>query len=171
MPVSLTPRPQPGDLITAEWMDRLARASEELYARLDALSNRLAVLEKGGGAEGPPLVSVDANILQDFIREARVTKKILDINDKVMRLETLSEMWLEHRDELVIDDDVKRSKELTPEEWIMLGAIAGIKPTAVPDVLAATLPTTARAVATELGPGLIELDRFANLTTGTIGWR
>ncbi len=170
MPVSLTPRPQPGDLITADWMNRLASASEELYAQMDRLSQRLAALEKGGGKQGPELVPVDPNLFKNFVNKLRVDESILTERDKTKRLERAKAIWLEQRKDIVLDDEVKQSQEITEPEWLLIGTAAGIKPSDVPDALAQSFPTSSFAVTQQFGSTIHELDTFANLSTGVIGF-
>lgn len=171
MPVALTPRPQPGDLITAEWMDRLARASEDLYQQVDLLSRRLAALEAGGGKRGPDLVQVEPNRFKDFVDRIRgADVAILAEPDKGKRLERAKELWMEERQNVVLDDDLKQSQEITEREWVLIGTAAGIKPSDVPVALATTFPTASRAITNEFGSAITELDTYANLSSGRIGF-
>ena len=171
MAVTLTPRPRPGDLITADWMDRLASALEEHDKELADLRRRLAVLEKGGGKRGPEILQVDPNKYTKFIDDIRGGQiKVLDIADKSDRLEKAAEEYLKGRNDFVLDDEVKRSRELTEEEWIVVGTAAGIKPSEVPQILSDTRPVTAKAIDAKLGDQVRDLDSYANLTSGKLGF-
>ena len=172
MPVSLTPRPQPGDIITADWMARLADAIGELYTQTEGLSRRLALLEQGGGRRVPELVSVNPDKFKNFVEEIRGGNlMLLNEPDKSKRIDKAREMWLERRQDVLLDDDLKSSQELTEQEWVLLGTAVGIKPSDVPRVLATKYPSSSRAVVTEMGDSIYELDNFANLTEGKIGFR
>jgi hypothetical protein len=172
VPVSLTPLPQPGDLITADWMARLATAIEDLDDRLEALSRRVAVLEQGGGRQVPELVPVDPGRFKQFVDSIRGGDiKILQEADKSKRLEKVKELWMQQRKEVLLDEDIKASQEITEQEWLLLGTAAGIKPSEVPQALAVKFPASARAVSTEFGGAIAEFDSFANLTEGKLGFR
>jgi hypothetical protein len=171
VPVSLTPRPQPGDLITSDWTGRLADAITELYAQVEALSRRLAVLEQGGGRQVPELVPVDPNRYKEWVDKIRGTDiKILDEPDKAKRLDKVKELWMEERKKIVLDDDLKMTGEITEQEWLLLGTAAGIKPSEVPIALATKYPATSRAVTAEFGNAIVEFDSYANLTEGQLGF-
>ena len=172
MPVSLTPRPQPGDLITAEWMTRLADAIGELYTQVEAVSRRVALLEQGGGRRVPELVPVDPDKFKSFVDSIRGGNiKILSEPDKSKRMELVKDAWLAQRNDVLLDEDLKSSQELTEQEWVLLGTAAGIKPSDVPNVLATKYPSSSRAVKSEFGDSMFELDNYANLTEGKIGFR
>jgi len=171
VPVSLTPRPQPGDLITAEWMDRLARANEDLYGQIEVLSRRLAVLEQGGGKQGPEILHIDPNKFRVFVDRIRTDDRILEVADPAARLEKVRDLWLAERENTILDENVKSAKEVTSAEWMLLGPAAGIAPSNVSTVLATSRPDTAAAVNIRFGDTAHELDTFANLSTGLIGLR
>jgi hypothetical protein len=172
VPVSLTPLPQPGDLITADWMARLANAIEDVDDRLEALSRRVAVLEQGGGRRIPELVSVDPNKFKAFVDSIRGGDvKILQEADKSKRLEKVKELWMQERKQVLLDEDIKATDEITEQEWLLLGTAAGIKPSEVPQALAVKYPSSARAVNTEFGGAIVEFDSYANLTEGKLGFR
>ena len=172
MPVSLTPRPQPGDLITAEWMGRLADAIGELNTQVEAISRRLSVLEQGGGRAVPELVPVDSDRFKLFVESLRGGDvKILQEPDKTKRLQLAKDRWMEERKEVLLDDDAKLSQEITEQEWLLLGTAVGIKPSQVPQVLETKYPASSRAVKSEFGEAIVELDNYANLTEGKFGFR
>jgi hypothetical protein len=170
VPVSLPPPPQPGDLITADLLVRLADAVRDVDTRLESVSRRLAILEQGGGRIVPELVPLDTNKFRGFVEELRgANVAILDEPDKSKRLERVKDLWLERRQDILLDDDMKHTAELTEAEWVVLGTAAGIKPSEVAQTLSATRPTSAQAVRTQFGQSAFELDNFANLSQGFIG--
>ena len=105
----------------------------------------------------------------DSIRGGNV--KILSEPDKSKRMELVKDAWLAQRNDVLLDDDLKSSQELTEQEWVLLGTAAGIKPSDVPNVLATKYPSSSRAVKSEFGDSMFELDNYANLTEGKIGFR
>lgn len=162
-------RPKPGDLITSALVGQLIDALEAHGAAIEELRRRLAVLEAGGGRKGPEVVAVDPGRFKDFIGKLRDDEKVLQVTDKADRLEKAAQVYLQDRDTLLLDDELKASKELTEEEWVMIGTAAGIKPSDVPGVLANTRPVAARGIVTKLGDVVGDLDAYANLSRGTIG--
>lgn len=169
MPVTLTPRPQPGDLITADWMGRLADAIVELQNSIAELNRRLAVLEAGAGRRLPQLVDLNGSKFDDFLTGLRVSD-FTKIKDDGIRLEKAAEAFRKQREDLVLDDAVSATSELSPGEWLVVGAAAGIRPSKLPDVLGERYPTSASAVKSELGDQIFQLDGFTDLSKGRIGF-
>ena len=167
MPIALTPRPQPGDLITASWNDTLATNIEELQRQVTELSKRLAVLESGSGRRPP--VKYNPR-LEVFIKDLRGPGKILEVGNLAERLEVAHGKYLEKRQDFVEGDEVL-SRELTATEWVKVGAAAGIAPSELPRVMTTVFPTAAQGVEAELGGKLSGLDDFRDVTSGLIGFR
>lgn len=171
MPVVLPPAPQPGDLITADLINRIADAARDLDLRLESLTRRVALLEQGGGRLIPQLVPLDENKYKLFVEKLRTDRKILDEPDTNKRLELAADLWLQERQDIVLDAGIRRTNELTEGEWVLLGAAAAIKPSDVASTLEVTRPTSAQAIRTQFGKIAPDLDAFANLNSGFIGIR
>ena len=168
MPVVLPPAPQPGDLITADLINRIADAARDLDLRLESLTRRVALLEQGGGRLIPQLVPLDENKYKLFVEKLRTDRKILDEPDTNKRLELAADLWLQERKDVVLDPGIKRTNELTRANGCCWGgrgdqALRG-------RVGAGGHPA-------HLGPGRphpvrqarADLDAFANLDSGFIG--
>ena len=166
---TLEPRPRPGDLITADWMDRIATAIQVDFRDIDDLRRRVSLLENLVGRRRPQIVAVDTNRFNDWVVKIRGSDvKILEVADKSARLEKAKDLWIEEREKVVLDDAVKKVKEPTEEEWVIIGTAAGILPSEVPVLLRKDFPATSRAIDSKLGTTLGEFDAFADLTTGKI---
>jgi hypothetical protein len=142
VPVQLTPRPQPGDLITAEWMNRLADAIAELQGQVEALDARLDKLER---PKLPPVgikVPWDPTRFDDFIVGIR-DKDILKITNERERFERVLGEYLDVRDEL---SGGKLTGDITPQELINLAPAAGLSVTKGTQVLAEIDPVAAKQV-------------------------
>jgi len=171
VPVVLPPAPQPGDLITADLINRIADAARDLDIRLESLTRRVALLEQGGGKLIPQLVPLDEGKYKLFVEKLRTDRKILDEPDTNKRLELAADLWLKERNDIVLDAGIKRTNELTEGEWVLMGTIAAVKPSEVATALAVTRPTSAQAIRVQFDKIAPDLDAFANLSTGFIGIR
>lgn len=169
MPVMLNTRPEPGGLITADTMLSLIQAIETLQSQMEAVLRRLAIVEQGGFRKDPHLVPINPGKFTEFIKKVRGGDiKILEEKDKLARLEKIAELYQADRDDFFIDEVERR--ELSPEDWIVAGTAAGVKPSQIAIILQDKYPTTAAAIDTKLGDQASELDSYANLETGTIGF-
>src|SRR3954452_825207 len=159
MPVSLSTRPEPGGLITADTMLSLIASIETLQNQMADVMRRLVIVEQGGFRKGPHLVDVNREKYTDFIKKARTQEKILDEKDKLVRLEKIGELYQEDRGDFTLGDEIEL-KELTAQEWILAGTAAGVKPSQVAMILEDKYPTTAAAINAQLGDQTVELDSY-----------
>jgi len=170
MPVNLTTRPEPGGLITADTMLALIAAVETLQTQMADVQRRLVILEQGGFRKPPKLIPILPDKYKDFVTKVRGGDiKILEEPDKLKRLETIADLYKDDRGEFTLDDEIART-ELTAEEWIIAGTAAGVKPSQVATILETKYPTTAAAINAKLGDQTVELDSYADIGTGRIGF-
>lgn len=169
MPVDLSPRPQPGDLITSDWMGRLVSAIEELQRTTTDLSRRLAVIEQSGGRKFPELVPVKPTKLKDWLSKLRDEDGVLDIADKESRLKLVADKYLEARGDFILDDEVMGTDEITAREWPQVIAAAGLETDEGMRLLSKSRPSSVEAIRSTLGGELDVIKGYADPSTGMIG--
>ena len=172
MPVSLTPRPQPGDLITADWMAPLADAIGELYTQVEAALAAASPCSSRAAAGGfrSSSRSTRTSSRASSTTSAAATSRSSPSPTSPSASSKVKELWLD----AAPGRAARRRPQVEPgAHRAGVGAAGhGGRHQAVgrADVLATKYPSSSRAVMSEFGDSMYELDNYANLTEGKIGF-
>lgn len=166
MPVQLTPRPQPGDLITAEWMNRLADAIAELQGQVEALDARLDKLEK------PKVVGPGIKVPWDPSKFGDFFATLDDVRRKDDPRERLVETIKRYNDVRAEVGGGELRGELSDAEILNLFPAAGLSPTEGVETLKTIDPIASSSLTRTVeasGSRFLSLDLKTDLSKGTIG--